>query len=79
MNKLNLADVTKYIEDNIPDSHQKRLATIDKIKLSEVLKKKNPYLFKAKNVNTASEIIEGILSTFLSSREEGIFGNWLRF
>ncbi|WP_208685222.1 PmeII family type II restriction endonuclease [Flavobacterium sp. SLB02] len=77
MNKLNLADVTKYVEQNIGDFHEKRLAKVNSIKLSDVLKAKNPYLFKAKNVNTASEIIDGILSAFLSSSEEGIFGNWL--
>lgn len=77
MNKLNLADVTKYVEENIQDFHEKRLAKVNTIKLSDVLRAKNPYLFKAKNVNTASEIIDGILSAFLSSSEEGIFGNWL--
>jgi hypothetical protein len=53
------------------------LAKVDSIKLKEVLKTKNPYLFKAKNVTTANEIVEGILNAFLSSSEEGIFGNWL--
>lgn len=77
MNKLNLTDVTDYVEQNIKDFHEKRLAKVNSIKLSDVLKAKNPYLFKAKNVNTASEIIDGILSAFLSSSEEGIFGNWL--
>ncbi len=77
MTKLNLEDVTKYVEDNIGDFHKKRLAKVDSIKLKDVLKTKNPYMFKAKNVTTASEIVEGILSAFLSSSEEGIFGNWL--
>ncbi|WP_026704718.1 PmeII family type II restriction endonuclease [Flavobacterium soli] len=77
MNKLNLADVTSYVEQNIKDFHDKRLAKVNSLRLSDVLKAKNPYLFKAKNVNTANEIIEGILSAFLSSSEEGIFGNWL--
>jgi hypothetical protein len=77
MNQLKLSDVTNYVEENIQDFHEKRLAKVNTVKLSDVLKAKNPYLFKAKNVNTASEIIDGILSAFLSSSEEGIFGNWL--
>jgi hypothetical protein len=77
MKKLNLNDVSKYVEANIGEFHQKRLAKVHSIKLKEVLKSKNPYLFKAKNVTTANEIIEGILNAFLSSSEEGIFGNWL--
>lgn len=77
MKKLNLQDVSQFVENNIGEFHQRRLDKINSIKLKEVLKSKNPYLFKAKNVTTASEIVEGILNAFLSSSEEGIFGNWL--
>ncbi|SEO15366.1 Type II restriction endonuclease EcoO109I [bacterium A37T11] len=77
MNKLNLGDVTKFVEENIGEFHQKRLAKVENIKLKDVLKAKNPYMFKAKNVTTVSQIIDGILSAFISSSEEGIFGNWL--
>lgn len=77
MYKLDILDVTQYVEKNIQDFHEKRLANVKSIKLSEVLRTKNPYLFKAKNVNTASEIIERIMCAFLCSNQEGIFGNWL--
>lgn len=77
MKPLSLKDVTQYVEDNIGEFHQKRLDKVNSIKLKDVLKTKNPYLFKAKNVTKADEIIEGILKAFLSSSEEGIFGNWL--
>lgn len=77
MKLLSIIDVTKFVEDNIGDFHQKRLSKVDSIKLKDVLKAKNPYLFKAKNVTSADEIIDGILSAFISSSEEGIFGNWL--
>ena len=42
-----------------------------------VVKRKNPYLFKAKNINAASEFVKTILDAFLSSQEEGIFGDFL--
>src|SRR5687767_12464674 len=77
MKLLSLKDVTQYVENNIGEFHQKRLDKVNSIKLKGVLKTKNPYLFKAKNVTTANEIVEGILNAFLSSSEEGIFGNWL--
>src|SRR5256885_6118331 len=77
MSKLDLKDITSYVENHIGEFHQKRLDKLNKIKLKEVLEAKNPYLFKAKNVTTAAEIVEGILNAFLSSSEEGIFGNWL--
>jgi hypothetical protein len=42
-----------------------------------VLKRKNPYLFKAKYVLTADEIVRGIVDAHISSNEETIFGDWL--
>lgn len=77
MVKLDLAKVTEYVEKNIANFHQSRLDKVNSIQLKDVLKSKNPYLFKAKNVNQSREIIEGILNAFISSSEEGIFGNWL--
>jgi len=77
MNKLNLEDVKLYVEDNIGIFHQKRIDKLDDLKLKEILKRKNPYLFRAKNVLVASEIIQGILDAWVSSSEEGIFGDWL--
>jgi len=47
------------------------------LKLSKVLKRKNPYLFKAKHILTADEIVRGIVDAHISSSEEGIFGDWL--
>ncbi|HNW74152.1 MAG: PmeII family type II restriction endonuclease [Bacteroidales bacterium] len=77
MKELNLTNVTKYVEENIGEFHEKRLAIANKINLKQVIRSKNPYLFKAKNVTSASQIVEGILNAYLSSSEEGLFGNWL--
>lgn len=77
MKKLSLKEVTKYVKDNIGVFHQKRIARLNKLKLKTVLKKKNPYLFKAKHVLTANEIVQGIADAFISSNEETIFGDWL--
>lgn len=77
MNKLDLAEVTKYVEDNIGTFHQKRLDALKKLKLTKVLKNKNPYLFKAKNLVTGAELVKGVVDAYVSSSEEGIFGDWL--
>lgn len=77
MKKFDLKKVTEYVEQHIMEFHDSRLAKVDSIKLKDVLLSKNPYLFKAKNVNQSRDIITGILDAFLSSSEEGIFGNWL--
>ncbi|MGA2279684.1 MAG: PmeII family type II restriction endonuclease [Verrucomicrobiota bacterium] len=47
------------------------------LKLKEVLKRKNPYLFRAKNVTTAADLVKNILDAYLSSQEETIFGGFL--
>jgi hypothetical protein len=77
MKELNIQDVTKYVEENIGIFHEKRLKSLDKLKLSDVLKRKNPYLFKAKNTETSEQIVRGIVDAHISSNEETIFGDWL--
>lgn len=77
MNQLNLSEVKEYVETNIGTFHKKRIERLDKLKLKIVLKKKNPYLFKAKHILTASEIVQSIVDAFISSNEETIFGDWL--
>ena len=74
MKKLNLKDVSQYVEQNIGTFHQKRIQSLDGLKLTQVLKRKNPYLFKAKYVLTAEQIIRGIVDAHISSNEETIFG-----
>jgi hypothetical protein len=70
-------DVIEYVENNISVFHQKRIDKIGTLKLKEVLKKKNPYLFKAKYLQTAEEIIREIINAYISSSEETMFGDWL--
>lgn len=77
MKQLKLTDVTKYVEDNIGDFHQKRIDALNRLRLKTVLKKKNPYLFKAKHILTAEQIIRKLTDAFISSNEETIFGDWL--
>lgn len=77
MEKLNLNEVSKFVEDNIGSFHEKRIQSLDNLKLSKVLKRKNPYLFKAKYVLTANQIVKGLVDAHISSNEETIFGDWL--
>lgn len=77
MEKLKIKDVTQYVENNIDIFHLKRIEKLNSLKLKEILKKKNPYLFKAKNILKAQDLIQAIIDAYLSSSEEGIFGDWL--
>lgn len=76
MEPLNLNDVIQYVEENIDTFHQRKAENLKKLKLEKVLKRKNPYLFKAKNV-APQELTKGILDAHLSSQEETIFGEFL--
>lgn len=49
--------------------------TLDSIDVDKILKRKNPYLYRAKGINSASQIVEGILAAYISSSEETVFGN----
>ena len=77
MNILNLDDVTSYVENNIGTFHQKRLLSLERLELKRILKRKNPYLFKAKNILTAQDLVKTNLDAYLSSQEEAIFGEFL--
>ena len=77
MKKLKIANVTQYVEENIGVFHEKRIGSLNRLKLKTVLQKKNPYLFKAKYLLTAEQIIRGLTDAFISSHEETIFGDWL--
>ena len=70
-------DVIQYVENNIAVFHQKRIDKIGTLQLKEVLKKKNPYLFKAKYLQTAGDIVRELINAYISSSEETMFGDWL--
>ncbi|MFI4941221.1 MAG: PmeII family type II restriction endonuclease [Burkholderiales bacterium] len=69
--------IASFIEQNLPSFHQRRVESLIGLELDKVLKRKNPYLFKAKNINTASGLVKAILDAHLSSQEETIFGAFL--
>ncbi len=77
MEKIKQKDVKFYVEKNISLFHKQRLENLNELKLSRVLKRKNPYLFKAKNVLTSEQIVKGLLDAHISSNEETIFGDWI--
>ena len=77
MQNINLDDLKTYVEQNIGGFHKSRLDSLQKLELKDILKRKNPYLYKAKNILVSGDLIKIILDAHLSSQEEGIFGNFL--
>jgi hypothetical protein len=76
MDNLILSEVYEFVNDNIVDFHRRRIYSLESLDLNKLLKK-NPYLFKAKNISTANDLITGLLDAFLSSSEEKLFGDFL--
>ena len=70
-------EISSYVENNISIFHNNRLEKLKVLDFDSVLLRKNPYLFKAKNVLTAHDLVKGLLDSYLSSQEEGIFGLFL--
>ena len=78
MKKLDLRQIYEYVEKHISVFHQRRLDYVqNKVDLLKILKQKNPYLFKAKNVLTAQDLVRGFLDAFLQSQEETLFGDFI--
>lgn len=77
MQQITQEMIVQYVEENIPKFHRNRIEKLKRLKLKDVLKRKNPYLFKVKNIITAGEFVKTILDAYLSSQEETLFGSFL--
>jgi len=76
MKKLNYNELNTFItSDVIQPFYKIRLERLEFAKLTDIAKRKNPYLFKAKNIETAGDLAKRLLDAFLSSQEETIFGD----
>lgn len=77
MHPVSKSDLNQFVNNHIDEFHQNRANKLKSIRLTEVLKRKNPYLFKAKNLNSVPDLISDILNAYLSSSEEEYFGQFL--
>jgi len=77
MKSIPISKVTDYVGKNIGKFHSSRLDSLSELKLQNVLKHKNPYLFKAKNILLSQELVKSIVDAYLSSQEETFFGSFL--
>lgn len=77
MNKELIDSIALYVEQHIGEFHANRIAKLQAVNLKQLLSRKNPYMFKAKNIVTAGGMVESIASATMSSAEESIFGNWM--
>jgi hypothetical protein len=67
------AEIIKTVALAIKTFYEKLTNKLDDLTI-EKLMKKNPYLYRAKAINSATSLIEAILTAHISSSEETIFG-----
>ncbi|MEK7396283.1 MAG: PmeII family type II restriction endonuclease [Candidatus Poribacteria bacterium] len=77
MKTIDISEVYQFIQDHIDDFHISKLNSLNNTSLKELLKKKNPYLFRVKNILTAEELVKSLLDAKMSSSEEELFGAFL--
>ena len=68
-------ELNDFIGKEIEMFHNNRIDKIKSIQLKTILQKKNPYLFKAKGLESVEGFIKAILDAFISSSEETMFGD----
>ncbi|MDR1021154.1 MAG: hypothetical protein LBL73_10385 [Synergistaceae bacterium] len=59
----------------LDEFYKSLIANLSNLNIKKVMRRKNPYLFRAKAMNGAAQIVDALLSAFVSSSEETIFGN----
>lgn len=78
MSESNHQIYSKYLIENVLNPfYDKRFEKLRQLQIRDIIKRKNPYLFKAKNIELAGEFVKSIVDAFLSSQEETLFGNLL--
>jgi len=77
MDRVTRKLIEAYVSENIVSFHVNRTEKLGDLKLATVLRNKNPYLFRAKHLELATDLMTALLDARLSSSEEGSFGSFL--
>lgn len=72
---MDTSELELLIKSCLDDFCKRRLDAVETLDLKDVLKRKNPYLFRASGIASAPEMVSQLLSAHVSSSDETIFGN----
>lgn len=67
--------ITQAVAKALDGFYASLIANINALSIRKVMSRKNPYLFRAKAMNSASQIVEAVLTAVVSSSEETVFGS----
>jgi len=68
-------DLQAFVRAAVADFHGRRIQRLATLELDQVLARKNPYLLKAKSLDTPLELVTELLDSHLAPQEAGIFGS----
>ena len=68
-------EVIAAIADGLDNFYKSLIDKTNKLDIKKIMKRKNPYLYRAKAVQNANDIVSSVLDAFVTSSEETIFGN----
>jgi len=72
---MDTKELEALISKCLLDFYERRLQKVRELKLRYFLRRKNPYLFRALGIQKASEIVERLLTDYISASDETIFGD----
>ena len=76
MNKGN-EKIAGFIEENIGHFQRRCLELMRGMSLDDALKKRNPYLLRAKGIELAQDLVKTFLYDYITQRERTLFGSFL--
>lgn len=72
---MDINELEDLISRCLRDFYERRLQKVRELELKAFLRRKNPYLFRALGIQKASEIVERVLTDYISASDETIFGD----
>jgi len=69
------AALASVVARHLASFYRKRIEALEQLELKKVLKRKNPYLFRAVGILEVNELVRTLLAAHSSSSDETIFGN----
>ena len=68
-------EVIAAIADGLDNFYKSLIDKTNKLDIKKIMKRKNPYLYRAKAVQNANDIVSSVLDAFVTSSEETLLGN----
>lgn len=71
---MNINELEALISKCLQDFYERRVQKLNQLRLKDFLRRKNPYLLRALDTQTAQEIVVQVLTAYISASDETMFG-----